>query len=251
MPQTENQTFEIALPQFHGPFDLLLFFIQRDELDIYDIPITKITEDFLTYIHQMKQMNIELASEFILVAATLMKIKAQMLLPRKKLDDEGNEIDPREELVQKIIEYKQYKEFSEKLHEMELEQLHKMRRPSAKAEIEEIAKLYETDFEMEHITITKLMRVFQNLLEKKRAQEDTVHHQINKISYDIAIEKELILNKLGEKEKVDFERLFDDIENRLHAIYHFLAILELVQEEKIQLIIGEGINNFWISKRDL
>jgi segregation and condensation protein A len=154
-------------------------------------------------------------------------------------------------LVQKIIEYKQYKEFSEKLHEMELEQLHKMRRPSAKAEIEEIAKLYETDFEMEHITITKLMRVFQNLLEKKRAQEDTVHHQINKISYDIAIEKELILNKLGEKEKVDFERLFDDIENRLHAIYHFLAILELVQEEKIQLIIGEGINNFWISKRDL
>jgi segregation and condensation protein A len=249
MSQTENQTFEIALPQFHGPFDLLLFFIQRDELDIYDIPITKITEDFLTYIHQMKQMNIELASEFILVAATLMKIKAQMLLPRKKLDEEGNEIDPREELVQKIIEYKQYKEFSEKLQELELEQLHKMRRPSAKAEIEQIAKLYETDFEMERITITKLMRVFQNLLEKKRVQEDTVHHQINKISYDIAFEKELILNKLGEKEKVDFERLFDDIENRLHAIYHFLAILELVQEEKIKLTIGEGINNFWIIKK--
>jgi segregation and condensation protein A len=249
MSQTENQTFEIALPQFHGPFDLLLFFIQRDELDIYDIPITKITEDFLTYIHQMKQMNIELASEFILVAATLMKIKAQMLLPRKKLDEEGNEIDPREELVQKIIEYKQYKEFSEKLQELELEQLHKMRRRSAKAEIEQIAKLYETDFEMERITITKLMRVFQNLLEKKRVQEDTVHHQINKISYDIAFEKELILNKLGEKEKVDFERLFDDIENRLHAIYHFLAILELVQEEKIKLTIGEGINNFWIIKK--
>jgi segregation and condensation protein A len=114
---------------------------------------------------------------------------------------------------------------------------------------EQIAKLYETDFEMERITITKLMRVFQNLLEKKRAQEETVHHQINKISYDIALEKELILNKLGEKERVDFERLFDDIENRLHAIYHFLAILELVQEEKIKLTIGEGINNFWILKK--
>ena len=91
--------FEVKLPLFEGPFDLLLFFIERDELDIYDIPISRITEDFLSYLHQLEEMNIEIASEFILVASTLMRIKVKMLLPRPTLDEEGNEIDPREELV--------------------------------------------------------------------------------------------------------------------------------------------------------
>ena len=90
----ESATYEIKLPQFEGPFDLLLFFIERDELDIYDIPIAKITNDFLGYMHEMKSLNFDLASEFILVAATLMRIKAKMLLPRKELDEQGNEIDP-------------------------------------------------------------------------------------------------------------------------------------------------------------
>ena len=86
----ENSTFEIELPQFKGPFDLMLFFIERDELDIYDIPIHNITTDFLDYIQKMKDFNMEVASEFIVVAATLMKIKAKMLLPRKQLDEDGN-----------------------------------------------------------------------------------------------------------------------------------------------------------------
>jgi len=104
-----SATYTIKLPQFEGPFDLLLFFIERDELDINDIPIAKITDDFLTYIHQAEEMNIDLASEFVLVAATLCRIKAKMLIPRKEVDEEGNEIDPREELVQRLLEYKRYK----------------------------------------------------------------------------------------------------------------------------------------------
>ena len=95
-----SESFEIKLPQFEGPFDLLLFFIERDELDIHDIPIATITNDFMEYMHQMQAMNIELASEFILVAATLMRIKAKMLLPRYEKDGDGNEIDPRQDLVQ-------------------------------------------------------------------------------------------------------------------------------------------------------
>ena len=105
-----NDVYNIKLPQFEGPFDLLLFFIERDELDIYDIPIAKITDEFLRYTHQLDDLNIEVASEFILVAATLMRIKAKTLLPRKELDADGNEIDPREELVQRLIEYKQFKD---------------------------------------------------------------------------------------------------------------------------------------------
>ena len=89
----QQDSFEISLPQFEGPFDLLLFFIERDELDIHDIPVAKITGDFLDYIRQMNALNIELASEFIFVAATLMRIKAKMLLPRPELDEAGNETD--------------------------------------------------------------------------------------------------------------------------------------------------------------
>ena len=96
--------YTIKLPQFEGPFDLLLFFIERDELDIYNIPIATITNDFLEYIYSMERLNIDVASEFILVASSLMRIKAKMLLPRRELDEQGNEIDPREELVQRLME---------------------------------------------------------------------------------------------------------------------------------------------------
>ena len=111
--------YQIRLPQFEGPFDLLLFFIERDELDIYNIPITKITNDFLDYIHQQDELNVELSSEFILFISTLMRINAKMLLPRKELDADGNEIDPRAELVNKILEYKRFKEASAQMAEME------------------------------------------------------------------------------------------------------------------------------------
>ena len=104
-----EESFEIKLPQFEGPFDLLLFFIERDELDIQDIPIARITDDFLNYIHQMNSLNMELASEFIFVAATLMRIKAKMLLPRYEAE-EDSELDPKAELIRKLIEYKKFKQ---------------------------------------------------------------------------------------------------------------------------------------------
>ena len=105
-----NASYQIKLAQFEGPFDLLLFFIERDELDIYNIPITGLIRDFLDFIHSGEKLNIELSSEFILFVSTLMRIKAKMLLPRKEVDDQGNEIDPRQELVNKVLEYKRFKE---------------------------------------------------------------------------------------------------------------------------------------------
>src|SRR5215470_8120922 len=114
-----NPSYQIKLSQFEGPFDLLLFFIERDELDIYNIPINKIIRDFMDYIHSQESLNIELSSEFILFISTLMRIKAKMLLPRKELDEQGNEIDPRQELIDKVLEYKRYKEASARMAEME------------------------------------------------------------------------------------------------------------------------------------
>ncbi|HRN93983.1 MAG TPA: segregation/condensation protein A, partial [Chitinophagales bacterium] len=148
-----SEIFSIKLPQFEGPFDLLLFFIERDELDIYDIPISKITDDFLSYIHNNELLNIEVASEFILVAATLMRIKAKLLLPRKELDEQGKEIDPREELANRLIEYKKYKEVSEALRLLEDDRQSITKRGNAASEIGEIASAFETDHEMQSLTM--------------------------------------------------------------------------------------------------
>lgn len=123
-----STSYQIKLPQFEGPFDLLLFFIERDELDIYNIPIARMTNDFLAYIHQLESLNIELASEFILFISTLMRIKAKMLLPRKELDEQGNEIDPRRELVDKLMEYKRFKEAAAEMALMEAERLLQQKR---------------------------------------------------------------------------------------------------------------------------
>src|ERR1700688_3596209 len=114
-----SASYQIKISQFEGPFDLLLFFIERDELDIHNMPIHKLIKDFLDFIHKQETLNIELSSEFILFISTLMRIKARMLLPRKELDEQGNEIDPRQELIDKLLEYKRYKEAAARLSEME------------------------------------------------------------------------------------------------------------------------------------
>src|SRR6185312_14910192 len=135
-----SSTYQIKLPQFEGPFDLLLFFIERDELDIYNIPINGLTKDFLTYIHELESLNIELASEFILFISTLMRIKAKMLLPRRELDAQGNEIDPRQELVDKILEYKKFKEAAAQMAEMEAMRMLMMKRGNLQKELTQIGE---------------------------------------------------------------------------------------------------------------
>ena len=127
--------YTVKLQHFEGPFDLLLYFIERDELNIYDIPIAKITQEFLEYIHQLKSLNIEVASEFILVAATLMRIKAKMLLPRKEINEAGQEIDPRQELVNKLIEYKKFKHILEELKQLEVLRALQFSRGNAQGEV--------------------------------------------------------------------------------------------------------------------
>src|SRR6187401_2162712 len=161
-----QESFEVKLPLFEGPFDLLLFFIERDELDIYDIPISKITNDFLDYIRQMEQLNVDVASEFILVAATLMRIKSKMLLPRPQIDEQGNEIDPREELVRHLLEYKKYKSVVESFHKMEETELMKEKPGNLAKELQARAESTNVESELQDITVFKLMTVFEKVLKR-------------------------------------------------------------------------------------
>lgn len=240
-----KENYKIVLPQFEGPFDLLLFFIERDELNIYDIPIFQITTDFLAYLHHLEQLDIEIASDFILVAATLMRIKSKMLLPRKALDEQGNEIDPRTELVQRLIEYKQYKEIVEQLKDLETTRLLQTKRGNLDQEILQIADSFSTENELHALDLYKLMKAFQKIMEKMEHRENKPVHTIVKYKYSIKSQKQFVLEKIHDKTK--FEALFSNLENRIHAVFTFLAMLELIQENKIHINLGLGINNFWLS----
>jgi segregation and condensation protein A len=240
-------SYTIKLPAFEGPFDLLLFFIERDELDIYNIPIAEVTKDFLAYIRQMEAMNVDLASEFILVAATLMRIKAKMLLPRKPIDDEGNEIDPREELVQKLLEYKKYKSILDEMRAMEDDRSMRELRGGTARDLREIATKALVDVEMESLTLFKLLRVFENVLRRfeDNTKEAMVHTIIN-YSHTIAGQQEYLFLTLKKGEKSDFKAIFGTCVDRIHAIITFLAMLELINGGEVIVLQGEGLNNFWL-----
>lgn len=245
---TAPATYTIKLPVFEGPFDLLLFFIERDELDINNIPIAQVTNDFLDYIRAMEEMNVDLASEFILVAATLMRIKARILLPRKQVDEEGNEIDPREELIQKLIEYRKYKSILEEMRAFEEERSNRIYRGNTSRELKEIATKALVDIEMESITLYKLLRAFENAMQRFdfESSRDTVHTIIN-YNYTIQEQQEYLLSRLQKGSKLDFKNIFEVCKNRIHAIVTFLGILELLNAGEITILQGEGNNNFWVS----
>ena len=246
-----QDTFTIKLPQFEGPFDLLLFFIERDELDIYNIPIATITDDFLAYIHGMDVMNVDLASEFILVAAQLMSIKARMLIPRKQLDETGEEIDPRLELVERLLEYKRYKSILDDMRVLEENRQYRNPRGYASEELRKMATKALVDVELESLDLYKLLRAFERVMARyEDNQKKVAVHEVVRWPYTIRDQQQMIFQRIRNGHKVPFELLFSQCENRVHAIVTFLALLELLNQQQVDLIQGSGMNNFWLAAPD-
>ncbi|MBU2885906.1 segregation/condensation protein A [Gilvimarinus agarilyticus] len=242
--------FEVKLPLFEGPFDLLLFFIERDELDIYDIPISQIANDFLDYVHQLEKLNIEVASEFILVAATLMRIKAKMLLPRPVIDEEGNEIDPREELVRHLLEYKRYKSVIAELVQLETDRMDRERRGNITREIKALAESTNVEAELQNLDLFKILKVYQKVMQRYEMEKNKVIHQVVQYPYTIADQKSYILDSVRASGRMAFTDLIKENPEKIYVIFNFLAILELLQLQQVKLHLGEGFNNFWIEGRE-
>jgi segregation and condensation protein A len=249
-PMVSQENFEVKLPLFEGPFDLLLFFIERDELDIYDIPIATITNDFLNYVHHMETLNIEVASEFILVAATLMRIKSKMLLPRPQLDEQGNEIDPREELVKHLLEYKKYKSVLDTFHKMEDTELMKEKRGNLMKELKALAESTNVEAELQDVTIFKLMTVFEKVMKRFEAEKNRPVHQVIQYPYTVESQKKYLGDELAKKQRLSFVELIQEFPTRIGLIFNFLAILEMLALQQISIQVGEGYNNFWIGKAE-
>jgi segregation and condensation protein A len=248
-----NAPYQIKLPQFEGPFDLLLFFIERDELDIYNIPITKIINDFLAYVHQQEKLNIELGSEFILFISTLMRIKAKMLLPRKELDAQGNEIDPRQELVDKILEYKRFKEVSVKMAELEQIRMQMIKRGNQLKELAQVGEDASEGTEIQTITMFKLMKAFERVMQRLHEKNNKPVHTVVRYNYTQEGSREFMLGMVKQEKTVAFEKIFEVCENRIHAIFLFLSLLELAQQRYMAILSGEGRNNFiveWNGNRE-
>ena len=249
-----TESYQIKLEHFEGPFDLLLFFIERDELDIYNIPISKITKDFLDFIHQQEKVNIELSSEFILFVSTLMRIKAKMLLPRKELDAEGNEIDPRQELIDKILEYKKYKEAAAQMAEMEAMRMLIMKRGNLQKELMQVGEDASEGTEIQTVTLYRLMKAFEKVIKRMNERQNKPVHTVVQYNYTMEGSREFMLNMVEQHKSVSFEKIFEICENRIHAIFLFLSMLELVQQNYMMILSGEGRNNFiveWNANREV
>ncbi|MCH8171052.1 MAG: segregation/condensation protein A [Bacteroidetes bacterium] len=234
--------YKIKLDQFEGPLDLLLFFIKRDELDIYDIPISKITKEFLEYVNLIKMLDLETAGDFILMASTLMRIKVRMLLPRE-IDEKGEEIDPRSELIQALLEYKKYKEVSEELSYMESKQ----RKINFRGNFQEDFKVAPPDFDtlLKNITVFDLAKAFKTAIDNIQPE---IVHEIEKINITIDEQIIFILDNLLKDAEVNFLKLVAGMNEKIRIVITFIALLELTKVGEIGLRASNDFNDFIIYK---
>ena len=244
---SQHANYSIKVDQFEGPFDLLLFFIERDEMDIYNIQITKIIKDFLDFIHQQEKLNIELSSEFILFVSTLMRIKAKLLLPRKEIDAAGNEIDPRQELIDKILEYKRYKEAATQMADLEQLRMLMVKRGNIQHEMSLVGEEAAEGTELQTVTLFKLMKSFEKVMTRlQERQSEKPVHTVVRYNYTMEGSRDYVLDQVQKGKTVAFEKVFDICQDRVHALFLFLSILELAQQKYMKLLVGEGRNNFII-----
>lgn len=242
----QSEIFEIKLPVFEGPFDLLLFFIERDELNIQDVEIAKITNDFLAYIHQLLSVNVEVASEFILVAATLMRIKSKMLLPRIEVDESGLEINPEQDLIARLIAYKQFKSAAEEMKVFEEARMKQERRGNIEYDLSQAAESSTHQDELLSLDLYKLLMVYQRTMQKYELRSEEVKHTVVQYPYTIEQQKHFIANLLNINKEINFALVLKNSDNKVHFVYNFLAILEMLQQQVVEITIGSGYNNFSI-----
>jgi len=220
--------YRIKLSDFEGPLDLLLFFIKRDELDIYDIPIAKITKDFLEYLQYLQELDLDIAGEFIVTAAELMQIKVQLLLPR--MDGSGEEeLDPRAELVRRLLDYKRYKEMAGELQTMSEEQS----KISYRKNFAYDQKLVEDPDEenlLRDVSLFDLIAAFKYVVDRMPRKHV---HEINKLNVTLEDQIQYILNYFNDKTETTFLQMVASMAEKIRIVVTFIALLELIKQKQI------------------
>lgn len=219
--------YRIKLSDFEGPLDLLLFFIKRDELDIYDIPIAKITKDFLEYLQYLQELDLDIAGEFIVTAAELMQIKVQMLLPREGEGEE--ELDPRAELVRRLLDYKRYKEMAEQMQRMSNEQSKVYYRRNFTSDPKIVEDPSEENL-LRDVSLFDLIAAFKYVVDRMPRKHV---HEINKPNVTIDEQIDYILNFFKEKSEATFVQIVSAMVEKIRIVVTFIALLELIKQKQI------------------
>ena len=217
-------SYQIKIENFEGPLDLLLYFIRRDELDIYDIPISRITKDFISVISEWKRLNLIIAGDFIVMASTLMRVKAKMLIPRPELDDDGIRLDPREELINQLIDYSRFKDAASFLKQMNEESSLMTPRQFQQSINPDSADTL--NLVLEDITLFDIASYFKKVIEKRPIISQ---FELSREPIKLEQQKEIILKRLNEIDRLSFKNLTKKIQSKLELIVTFLAILDLIR----------------------
>jgi segregation and condensation protein A len=234
--------YRVKLQTFEGPLDLLLFFIKRDELDIYDIPISKITKEFLEYLHLLQELDLEIAGDFIVMAAELMQIKVRMLLPKEPGEEE--EEDPRAELVRRLLEYKRFKEASAVLSTLENEQVKLFYRQGFHSDPKKVT--LEDQYEsLKNITMFNLMAAFKKVLDSVPKK---IFHDIELLNVSIDEQMSYIADVFRSREETTFFELVSHMTEKIRIIVTIIAMLEMVKNKIIGIRPADYEDDFIIYK---
>lgn len=236
--------YKIMINDFEGPMDLLLHLIKKSDIDICDISIGEITKQYLEYINKMEEMNLDIASEYLIMASELIEIKSAMLLPKPVIEDDEFEEDPKEALIRRLIEYKKYKEMT-----LEFKKMEEMRKQIFTKETSDLSKFKQIDdnINLGDIDINDLLSAFNKFLERKKLDQP-LNTKITKKEYSVSDRSIEIKDVLKKKKKVNFEELFDII-NKDYVVVTFLSILTLAKKQELIIKQEDNFGNIVLSLR--
>jgi segregation and condensation protein A len=248
--EKETMTISYKLEKFEGPLDLLLHLIEKNKIDIYDIPIVEITKQYLDYVNQMEKEDLNIVSDFLVMAATLLDIKSRMLLPAPEVEEDGEETDPRAELVARLLEYKKYKLLAQELAEMEDQAGDVLfKKPTVPREVAKYEPPVDLDQMLDGLTLAKLQRIFDSVMRRQKEKVDPIRSKFGTIKREpISLETKImdVMHYARKHRKFSFRQMLERQRDKLEVVVSFLAILELMKIGKIHLTQEHTFDDMWI-----
>lgn len=236
--------YKIMINEFEGPMDLLLHLIKKSDINICDISIEEITKQYLDYINEMEKLDLDIASEYLIMAAELIEMKSSILLPKQEIEEDEYEEDPREKLIRRLIEYKQYKEKLPEFKQLEMDRKQMYSKdPSDLSHF----RIVEENIDLGDIGIEDLMNAFNKFLERKKL-EQPLNTKITKKEYSVGERSTEIKNILKQKKKIEFEELFEEV-NKDYIVVTFLSILTLAKKQELKITQDNNFSKIILSLR--
>ena len=240
--------YQVKLEHFEGPLDLLLFLIREHEVDIYDIPISLVTQQYLQYLELLKLLDLEVGSEYLLMAATLLRIKSKMLLPRRPEEEEEEAVDPREELVQRLLEYRQFKEAAGVLNEHQDRNADVFYHPPSEQVDEDLNGVETLDTRLAgNLNLWDLLQAFKFTLDRAK---DDFDRTVERETLSIEDRMDDILDHLKRRKNLFFSALFQEDLSRPFLIITFLALLELIRQNRVVFEQTDTLGEIWLTLSD-